>query len=148
MAMLEIKNLHANAGDKPILRGVDLTVNPGEVHAIMGPNGSGKSTLAHVLAGREGFVPTEGQVRYDGKDLYVTLDPNHAWIANTDPMALVRELAPRVRATHMCDTFGRGAKKIDGRRRGPGRHSGIARSVLVTRPAGGCGSGRPGSGPS
>ena len=69
MAMLEIKNLHANAGDKPILRGISLTVNKGEVHAIMGPNGSGKSTLAHVLAGREGFVPTEGQVLYEGKDL-------------------------------------------------------------------------------
>jgi Fe-S cluster assembly ATP-binding protein len=69
MAMLEIKNLHAKAGDKQILRGIDLTVNAGEVHAIMGPNGSGKSTLAHILAGREGFTPTEGQVLYNGKDL-------------------------------------------------------------------------------
>jgi Fe-S cluster assembly ATP-binding protein len=69
MAMLEIKNLHAKAGDKPILRGLSLTVNPGEVHAIMGPNGSGKSTLANVLAGREGFTVTDGTVQYEGKDL-------------------------------------------------------------------------------
>lgn len=67
--MLEIKNLHAKAGDKPILHGVNLNVRKGEIHAIMGPNGSGKSTLAHVLAGREGFTVTEGQVAYEGKDL-------------------------------------------------------------------------------
>jgi Fe-S cluster assembly ATP-binding protein len=67
--MLEITNLHASAGDKPILRGLDLTVRTGEVHAIMGPNGSGKSTLAHVLAGRPGYVVTDGSVRYQGRDL-------------------------------------------------------------------------------
>jgi Fe-S cluster assembly ATP-binding protein len=67
--MLEIKNLHARAGQSEILRGLDLTVNPGEVHAIMGPNGSGKSTLAHVLAGRPGYSVTEGEVRFRGKDL-------------------------------------------------------------------------------
>jgi Fe-S cluster assembly ATP-binding protein len=67
--MLEIRNLHARAGDRDILRGVDLTVRPGEVHAIMGPNGSGKSTLAHVLAGRPGYEVTEGTVAFDGHDL-------------------------------------------------------------------------------
>jgi Fe-S cluster assembly ATP-binding protein len=69
MALLEIKDLHAKVGDREILTGINLTVNRGEVHAIMGPNGSGKSTLAQVLAGRELYVVTGGQVMYDGKDL-------------------------------------------------------------------------------
>jgi Fe-S cluster assembly ATP-binding protein len=72
--MLEIKNLHAKVDDNEILRGIDLTVNAGEVHALMGPNGSGKSTLAGVLAGREAYEVTEGQVLYDGKDL-LEMDP-------------------------------------------------------------------------
>jgi Fe-S cluster assembly ATP-binding protein len=67
--MLEISELHANAGDKPILHGVDLVIEPGEVHAIMGPNGSGKSTLAGVLAGRPGYTVTKGSIRYAGNDL-------------------------------------------------------------------------------
>ena len=67
--MLEIKNLRVKVGEKEILRGINLTVAAGEVHAIMGPNGSGKSTLAHVLAGRENYQVTGGEVRYDGKDL-------------------------------------------------------------------------------
>jgi Fe-S cluster assembly ATP-binding protein len=69
MNMLEIKNLHAKVDGKDILQGIDLAVNAGEVHAVMGPNGSGKSTLAHLLAGREGYVVTEGSVTYTGKDL-------------------------------------------------------------------------------
>jgi Fe-S cluster assembly ATP-binding protein len=67
--MLEIRNLHARAGGRDILKGIDLTVKAGEVHAVMGPNGSGKSTLAHVLAGRETVEVTSGQVLFEGKDL-------------------------------------------------------------------------------
>jgi Fe-S cluster assembly ATP-binding protein len=69
MALLEIKDLHAKVGEREILKGIDLTVQAGEVHAIMGPNGSGKSTLAQVLAGRELYTVTGGSVVYDGKDL-------------------------------------------------------------------------------
>jgi Fe-S cluster assembly ATP-binding protein len=72
--MLEIKNLHATAGDREILRGIDLTVNAGEVHAVMGPNGSGKSTLAQVLAGHPAYEVTEGSVTYEGQDL-LAMDP-------------------------------------------------------------------------
>lgn len=69
MNMLEIKNLQAKIGDKEILRGINLTIKPGEVHAIMGPNGSGKSTLSSVLAGREDYEVTGGEVVFNGKDL-------------------------------------------------------------------------------
>src|SRR5580698_2673961 len=69
MSLLEIQNLHATVGEREILKGISLTINPGEVHAIMGPNGSGKSTLAQVLAGRELYHVTSGQVLYEGEDL-------------------------------------------------------------------------------
>ena len=72
--MLKIENLHANVGDKEILKGISLTVNASEVHAIMGPNGSGKSTLAQVIAGHPGFEVTKGSITYAGNDL-LEMDP-------------------------------------------------------------------------
>ena len=72
--MLDIKNLHASIGEKEILRGINLTVNAGEIHAVMGPNGSRKSTLAQVLAGHPGYEVTEGEVLYDGRNL-LEMDP-------------------------------------------------------------------------
>ena len=72
--LLEIRNLAAQVGDREILRGINLSIGAGEVHAIMGPNGSGKSTLAHVLAGRENYHVTRGEILYDGKDL-LTMSP-------------------------------------------------------------------------
>jgi len=69
MSLLSVRNLHARVGDKDILKGIDLEVAPGEVHAIMGPNGSGKSTLASVLAGRDAYEVTQGEVLLDGKSL-------------------------------------------------------------------------------
>lgn len=74
MKMLEIKNLHASIEGKEILRGINLTVNEGEVHAIMGPNGAGKSTLSNVLTGREGYEITQGEVIYKGENL-LELEP-------------------------------------------------------------------------
>ncbi|HXU37378.1 MAG TPA: Fe-S cluster assembly ATPase SufC [Blastocatellia bacterium] len=76
--MLEIKNLHASVDTNEILRGINLTINPGEVHAIMGPNGSGKSTLAHVLAGRDGYQITQGEAIFEGKDLLAMLPEERA----------------------------------------------------------------------
>ncbi len=70
MSLLEITGLRAAVDGKEILTGLDLTINPGEVHAIMGPNGSGKSTLSHILAGRDGYEVLAGSVRYDGADLF------------------------------------------------------------------------------
>ena len=73
--MLQITNLHANVGDKPILKGLTLSLNAGEMHAIMGPNGAGKSTLGYVLSGRPGYEVTEGSVTFNGNDL-LALEPH------------------------------------------------------------------------
>ncbi|PAL22615.1 Fe-S cluster assembly ATPase SufC [Sphingopyxis sp. GW247-27LB] len=73
--MLKIENLHATVADKPILKGLSLAINAGEIHAIMGPNGAGKSTLSYVLGGRPGYEVTEGSVDFEGQDL-LALDPH------------------------------------------------------------------------
>jgi Fe-S cluster assembly ATP-binding protein len=78
--LLSVRNLHARIGDKEILKGINLELKPGEVHAIMGPNGSGKSTLSQVLAGRETYKVTQGEVLFDGKDL-LALSPEDRAIA-------------------------------------------------------------------
>ena len=77
--MLEIKNLRASVEDKEILKGVDLEIGPGEIHAVMGPNGAGKSTLAAVLTGRPGYTVTEGSVTFCGKDLLSMSPEERAW---------------------------------------------------------------------
>ena len=76
--MLEIKNLHASVDGKEILKGLNLTMGAGEVHAIMGPNGSGKSTLSYVLSGRDGYEVTDGSASYNGKDLLAMVPEERA----------------------------------------------------------------------
>ncbi|MDA0951304.1 MAG: Fe-S cluster assembly ATPase SufC, partial [Proteobacteria bacterium] len=76
--MLSIKNLHATVDGKEILKGIDLEIGAGEIHAIMGPNGSGKSTLSYTLAGREGYEVTQGEVLYKGQDLLALLPEERA----------------------------------------------------------------------
>ena len=79
MNLLEIKDLHAGIEGKEILRGVNLTIRPGEVHAVMGPNGAGKSTLSAVLAGRPDYTVTSGSIEYDGKDLLSMSPEERSW---------------------------------------------------------------------
>jgi Fe-S cluster assembly ATP-binding protein len=87
--MLEIKNLHVSVDKREILRGIDLSLSEGEVHAIMGPNGSGKSTLAYVLAGRPGYDVTEGTIRYKGEDLLAT-EPDERAAAGVATMTFLK----------------------------------------------------------
>ncbi|MGP1621166.1 MAG: Fe-S cluster assembly ATPase SufC [Candidatus Cryptobacteroides sp.] len=77
--MLKIKNLHASIGDKEILKGIDLSIKKGEIHAVMGPNGAGKSTLSAVLAGKPDFTVTEGEISFMGKDLLTLKPEERAW---------------------------------------------------------------------
>ena len=77
--LLEIRNLHARIGDKEILKGIDLDIKPGEVHAVMGPNGAGKSTLSAVLTGRPDYEVTEGSILYKGQDLLALSPEERAW---------------------------------------------------------------------
>src|SRR6266508_1888621 len=79
MSLLQIKNLHVSVGGHEILKGIDLTINPGEVHSIMGPNGSGKSTLAQVLARRDTYAVTGGEVLFNGRDLLAMKPEEAAW---------------------------------------------------------------------
>ena len=79
MNLLEIHNLHARIGDKEILKGIDLTIGHGEIHAVMGPNGAGKSTLAAVLTGKPGYEVTEGSILFQGKDLLAMAPEERAW---------------------------------------------------------------------
>jgi Fe-S cluster assembly ATP-binding protein len=79
MSLLEIKGLHASVGGKEILRGIDLTINPGEIHAVMGPNGAGKSTLSAILTGNPAYTVTEGSITFRGKDLLAMPPEQRAW---------------------------------------------------------------------
>ena len=90
MTLLKIDNLHATVADKPILKGLSLTINAGEVHAIMGPNGAGKSTLSYVLGGRPGYEVTEGSVMFMGQDL-LALEPHERAAILYRIAALIRE---------------------------------------------------------
>ncbi len=99
MHLLEVKNLHVEVDDKQILKGLDLSIGKGSVHAIMGPNGSGKSTLAHVLAGKPGYVVTQGEVLLDGEDI-LALPPNES--AAKGLRSNIRSKFPASRRSRFC----------------------------------------------
>jgi Fe-S cluster assembly ATP-binding protein len=111
--MLTIKNLHVNVNDKEILQGIDLTINPGEVHAIMGPNGSGKSTLANILAGNPGYIITAGEVKFFGQDLLALPPEERAakglFLAFQYPVEI-----PGVNNTHFLNTALNSIRKARG----------------------------------
>ena len=92
--MFEIENLHVSIEDKEILKGVDLVVNKGEIHALMGPNGSGKSTLAYVIAGHPSYEVTEGSIRYNGEDI-LEMEPDERAQQGNLPCVPVSDRHPR-----------------------------------------------------
>lgn len=111
--MIEIKDLHVNVDNKPILKGINLEINPGQVHAIMGPNGSGKSTLSYALAGREGYEITKGKVSFLGQDL-LEMEPEEraavgVFLAFQYPVEI-----PGVQMTHFLKTALNSLKKARG----------------------------------
>ena len=134
--LLEIKGLRASAGDKEILKGIDLTVNAGEVHAVMGPNGSGKSTLAQVLAGHPAYTVTAGQVLYEGKDL-LDMDPEDAGPGRD----LSRLSVPSRDPGHQQRLLPSGGLQRDPQGQGSrrGRLDGLPRPARGKAPAGGVG---------
>ena len=83
MTLLEIKNLHASVGDKEILKGLNLTIEEGQVHAIMGPNGCGKSTLSAVIAGNPAYTVTEGEILFKGQDLLKMTPPHRSTLSQS-----------------------------------------------------------------
>src|SRR5258708_22879985 len=112
--MLDIKNLHVKADDKEILKGIDLHVNKGEVHAIMGPNGSGKSTLARALSGHPEYVVTGGQILFEGKDL-LEMDPD---TRAREGVFMAFQYPVEIAGVHNSD-FLKAARNADGPHPGP-----------------------------
>ena len=99
--MLQITNLHANVGDKPILKGLTLSLNAGEIHAIMGPNGAGKSTLGYVLSGRPGYEVTEGSVTFTGRICWPSNRMN-ALLPACSSASNIRSKSPACRTCSSC----------------------------------------------
>jgi len=105
VSLLEIKNLQVKVDDREILKGLDLTVNKGEVHAIMGPNGSGKSTLAHVLSGKPGYEVTGGSVTFEGVDL-LALSPDQRAATRTNKNACLIRVSRGALLRQLADVAG------------------------------------------
>ena len=110
--LLEIHNLHARIGDKEILRGIDLEIRPGEVHAVMGPNGAGKSTLSAVLTGRPDYEVTEGSILYKGQDLLAMSPEERARRAAAKATATKSAPKPQKQAASVDSSMDEFTKKL------------------------------------